>query len=607
MKQFVKNILAVGITTALSLSLVVTAQAATYRVIDKGAAGDLKHTYAQQENNNGTAAISGTVLYNFPVQYQYLDDDDFRRIERLARDRHQSIHALENLEDYDAMVAGNATGNDLAWIKLYLQGQATVSNQSNLMDGRRNFYYQRVGDTVAMTNLGQGAKTIELKLFDQVFEGTNNLTRSTVDIITGITDSGIAYGSATAPFLPLAFTESNSEEVTYWLRDFEQRGFFSFDNGGHIFQVVPQESRFGGGISAILDVNENGAAVGYMSYKLSQDVKEIIEDESGGCADPNILDDMPYEICEQILGSRMYHIMAYKAALNTSGEVITEELGLLVKPHEKDDRPFSSRALAVNNSGVAVGYADGWDNSNQTNPTENERMLGAYAVMFKDGKVFDFNQKHRNERSRFNSYQIYSQANDISDNGLAVGYIYDDSGTKKLFYVDTSVNEEEIEIVTPNDFFISSESTAYAVNNAGFIVGEGEIDSHNDSSSNPRRVAAFLYDSKNDVFSNLNDLTACASPYTIIEARDINEHNVISATAIFKEDRLDAKGNPVLDENGNPMREDIVRAVVLEPIPDDGKVCTAEEEGKVQREGASFSLFGLLSLFALMGLRRRFI
>jgi len=600
MKPFVKNILVVGITTALSLA--VTAHAATYKIIDKGAVGELKHTYAQQQNNNGVVAISGTNLYNFPVQYQYLDEDDFKAIERIARDGHDKIHALEDLEDYDAMVAGNPTANDLAWVKLYLQGKAGVSTQNSLMEQRKNFYYQQVGDTVAMTNLGAGHQTIELKLFDQAFEGTDTLSHSTVDIIMGVTDSGIAYGSATAPYLPMEdFTESNNEVITYWLRDFDQRGFFSFDNGAQVFQVVPEESRLGGGISAVLDVNENGAAVGYMSYKLNQDFKDIIEDDSGGCADTNVLDDMPYEICEQILRTGMYHIMAYKAKLDTSGEVVTEQLGLLVNPHPDDDRTFSSRALGINNSGVAVGYADGWDDETETNPADDERMSGSYAVMFKDGKVFDFNQEHY----QFRSYVEFSKANDISDSGLAVGYIYDESGAKKFFYVDTSVSEDEMEIITPDGYFHGSESVAYAVNNAGFIVGEGEIESHNDSSTNPRRTAAFLYDSKNDVFSNINDLTECASAYTIIEARDINDNNVISATAVFKEDRFDAKGNVVLDENGNTDREDIVRAVVLEPISDDGRVCTPEEEGKVERQGASFGWFALFSLFALIGLRRK--
>ncbi len=640
MKQFVKNILAVGITTALSLSLVATVQAATYKIVDKGAVSELKNTYAQQQNNNGVVAISGTNLYNFPVQYldkdqnQYLDDDDFQEIKALAESglgdiydqKNYDTRGLEAIENYDAMVAGDPTANDLAWIVIYLQRKTNVSTQSRLEDKRQNFYYQQVGDTVAMTNLGAGEITTDFPVFDKTFDGTVNtdLTRSTVDIITGITDSGITYGSATAPYFPEAFTEktkievdgeleydeSQDVEVTYWLSDFEERGFFSFDNGVNVFPVVPEESKLGGGVSAVLDVNENGTAVGHMSYELIQDTVDIIEDDSGGCADSEILDKMPPEICEQINRTSMYPIVAYSTTLNTNGEVVPKRLGLLIdksnqSQHPDDERFFSSRALAINNNGVAVGYADGWDDGNVTSPAVAEKMRGAYAVMFKNGYAFDFNQKHADERSISTIDQIYSQALDINDNGLAVGYIYNNSDIKKFFYVDTSVSEDEMEMITPDDFFGSSDSTAYAVNNDGFIVGEGEIETHNESTSQPRRTAAFIYDSENDIFSNINDLTACDSPYTIIEARDINDEGVISATAIFKEDRFDAKGKLVVDENDNPVKEDVVRAVVLEPIADDGQVCPEKEEDKVERQGASFGLFGLLSLLALISLRRR--
>ena len=60
----------------------------------------------------------------------------------------------------------------------------------------------------------------------------------------------------------------------------------------------------------------------------------------------------------------------------------------------------------------------------------------------------------------------------------------------------------------------------------------------------------------------------------------------------------------IFDDQGEPLMVDVVRAVRLEPMEEDGQICTAEEAGKVIRQGASF---GLLSLFALLiaGLRRR--
>ena len=60
MNKFVKSVLTLGISSALGLSIV---NAATYEVIDKGAAERLKYTYSQQENNHGEMAVSGTTLY----------------------------------------------------------------------------------------------------------------------------------------------------------------------------------------------------------------------------------------------------------------------------------------------------------------------------------------------------------------------------------------------------------------------------------------------------------------------------------------------------------------------------------------------------------------
>ena len=81
MNQFVKSILAVGITSALSISLISNVNAATYEIVDLGEASKVKYTYAQQKNSAGNMALSGTEVYNFPVQFDYFDDDDFDAIE----------------------------------------------------------------------------------------------------------------------------------------------------------------------------------------------------------------------------------------------------------------------------------------------------------------------------------------------------------------------------------------------------------------------------------------------------------------------------------------------------------------------------------------------
>jgi hypothetical protein len=603
MKQFAKNILVLGVTSALGFGFLNFSHAATYEVVDKGNAENLEYTYGKKQNNQGVMAVLGTNAYNFPVQFEYLDDNDFNRIRNLALTEEDRIFGLEQIEDFDALKAGTPTANDLAWTKLYLQRRSSSGQNPN-------FESQVVGDAVAMTNLGSGNQSSEIRIFDTDFKGDYNasgvLTRSTVDVIEGITDNNIVFGTATAPYLPVDFTDSSGNAHVHWVRDHGQRGFFSPDNGATIYPVEPIEINYGGGISAVFDMNENGTAVGYSSYKLGQNKEDFVLNPAGGCADPDVLKNIPYEVCVQKIQNGMYNIQAFKATLSDTYVVEREQLGLLITPHVDDDRAFSSQALAVNNNGVAVGYANGWDNTNVVTPTATEAMHGSYAVLFKEGKVFDFNQEHY--RLLRNGVFAFSKAHDINDNGLVVGYTTNiNTGVKKFFYVDTSVSESEMKIVMPDDFFTTSKSTAFAVNTSGVIVGEAEIETHNDSGNNPRRTTGFMYDMSSETpkIVNLNDLLACQSDYNVMQANDINDEGDISATAIVKEQRYDAKGEPVVDDSGNPVKIDVVRAVLLKPIlggvVDD---CSVVED-KVERKGASFGGVTLFTLLLIFGVRIR--
>ncbi len=606
MSKLVKNILALSVSSALSISFIHNVNAASYKIVDPGAVSNLKYTYAQKQNESGDIAVSGTNVYNIPVQFEsstgvkYLDDDDFTSIENYTTARFENVYGLDDIENLESLKAGNPTANDLAWVTRWLKD---TSSGKGL-----DIEYQKIGDTVAMTNIA-GVIT-DYSLWDTAFQGTDDLTRSTVDILSGITDSGISYGTATAPYLPSdVFVDSKDEEHTFWLREHGIRGFYSFDQGSQIHQIVPLETQYVGGQSAILDVNEAGIAAGFSSYKVSQAYIDVLEDESGGCADTKIVpDQMSLDACmaQTSLNSStaIYHTMALKVTLDANGNSVVEQLGLLVEPHVDDERPHSSYALAVNAQGVAVGYANGWDDETVTTPSESQSSRYQFAVVYKDGDVIDLTGDHSDKAS--------SRAYDINDAGIAVGHItkaINGRAVDKFFYVDTSVPKEQIEMINPSDFFATSDSTARAINNNGLIVGEGEIETQNESSLNPRRTAAFVYDMQNDILSNLNELIPCSDrlTYNILEARGITDAGIISATAVVEQNRVDAKGEPVLDATGNPLTEDVVRAITLEPMLEDGEVCTAEEEQKVERKGASFGFGPLLMLVSLFGLRRKFM
>jgi len=586
MNKFLKSILALGITSALGISAV---NAATYQVIDKGDVSSLKYTYSQQENNNGEAAISGTQIYNFPVQFQYLDEDDFDAIVALANNSFEAVFELNDIEDEAALRAGNPTANDLSWVIRFLNARAT------------NTLYQKVGDIFAMTNFN--GQTELFNVFDEKFSGTDAYTRSTKEFISGITDEGWVYGNASAPYLPVDFTESDGDQVTHWVRKFTTRGFFSPDGGASIVQVLPpsetnlpEDQRFGGE-SAILDISESHIAVGFGSTSIDQNAIDFITDETGGCADPDVLDGLPFDVCVQRIIAEAYNTEAIKWTIDAQGIVTSETLGHLVTPHEDDNREFVNYAQAVNNHGVAVGYAHGWVDETVTEPSKSE-AYSTYAVVYKNGEVKDFTDDH--------GKYFRSRAYDINDAGIAVGHTetYINGNLRKKFYhVDT--NAENMEMILPTDFFNGSSSTARAINEAGMIVGEGEVETHNDNNgSNARRTHGFLYDMTAKTFTDLNDFLACDSAYTVIEARDINDANEISATAIIKVPRRDSKGGLLLDDKGEQLFEDVARAITMKPIDGEIEDCSKVED-KVERQGAGFGITGLI-LLTLAGIRRRF-
>ena len=120
-----------------------------------------------------------------------------------------------------------------------------------------------------------------------------------------------------------------------------------------------------------------------------------------------------------------------------------------------------------------------------------------------------------------------STAEDINNNDIVVGYatkIINGSSRTKFFVHDYRGEVTEF----PNDFFNSSSSVANAINDNGLVVGQGEVETN---LSGSRRSEGFIYDIDSKEFTNINDLLSCNSPYTIVQANDINERDEIAATA----------------------------------------------------------------------------
>lgn len=578
MNIFLKSVLAISVVSVINVSHVNAST--TYRVVDRGAADAVDYTFSQQKNNQGESVVTGSHLYNFPVQLQYLDTDDYQDIYQLANDNWENVKNLYPLEDYNGLLNGNLSANDLSWVQVFLK----LNEQST--------EYQKISSVYAMINLGNTTEL--LNIFDEKFENSNSYTRSTNDYVNGITDDGWIYGNASAPYLPTLFEESDGDIQPHWTREFTTRGFFSPDKGETIIPLLPPMSLYGGE-SAVLDISATKIAVGYASTGIDQDALDYIEDTSGGCADEDVLDDIPFDACIAPVKNGMYNTEAFKWFIDATGEVSSEALGHLVTPHEDDERELVSVAQAVNAHGVVAGYSTGWFQNNELTPSSNEAS-SLYAVVFRNGQIIDLNPDHE---------EYYdSRAYDISDNGIVVGHVTRQINgvvRTKFYYLD--INSDEMIMEFPRDFFTSSSSTARAVNENGIIVGQGEFETHNDNSNNPRRKHGFLYDIDLDFFVDLNDLLTCSSDYTIVEARAINENDEISATATLKVAKKDSKGELMLDKNGSQIYEEILRAVDL--IPTEGEIVDCSETiEKVNREGATMSYMSLCLIFLFI-LRRK--
>lgn len=584
MNKFVKSVLAVGIYSAVSIS---ASYAAKYSVEPITELPSYEYTYGQKQNGNSQEFIvSAGQAYNFPFQVDELSDAILIAIYQLSFTN--TFFGLEPIADFEEFMAGNFTANAKGWIFLYLQSNATGVTS------------QKIGSPVFIDS-GSGPEQIQI--FDTPFSDTNTeLTQSTNDFVSGISTNGWLYGSGSAPSLPVVNTDDNDVETTYWLSDFSLKAFISLDNGTTIIPVEAPENEFGG-VSTILDmaeVNNTTTAVGYASVDVGQAAREFIEStETTGCS-LDELSDVLQQRCIQLAREAdggIYHLNAMKWSFDNTGAVTeAESLGLLVTPHEDDNRLHLSRALAINSAGVAVGEATNWVDETETEPSANE-FTRIYAAMFKDGEVFDLAGDH--------SDQLGSRAYDINEQGIAVGHIIKQDlvsggGLTQYFYLDTNV--EPLEMIYPDEFFINASSTARSINDNGLIVGDSEVEQNSQRS----RRNGFLYDINTSTLTNLNDFLACNSDYTITEARYINNANEITATAVITKPRRDAEGQLVVDDNGETVFEDVLEAVKLTPIAGEIESCDVVEGNVIERKGASFGWL-LILLIPLLVLRKKAI
>lgn len=557
--------------------------AATYQIVDLTEQNNpSRHSFGMAVNDAGDALGNLTDLFNHPINVERLD----MALVETALSGAQSAYP----DDYDEVTLEDIEAGNL-------NAQAVLFLRSHLVGNWQNRDMQKVGDRVSFKHDASGYS--EVTMFDEVQDGFGGKTRSTTDIPYAINDNGVIVGAGTdvyrfSQYSPAPTEETpEPEELTFWRTTFVDRNGVVI-NGEQKVVVASEYSGFGGS-TVLNDISNNNYVVGYAAVEVSAEASGSID---GTCADEEDADRLLQcawhvrsNLVAQGSGQAFFRYRAYRWQLDENLEVVeTKNLGLMFESDNTESTSYFSAATGVNEQGymsvVSHGYTDFPEN------TGGIRTMAA----FHDGESY----KLIVDQDTFYA----SRGNDINDNNIVVGYAtrrINSSGTNKMFFYDHNTGETTY----PIGFFESSATEPSAINNLDQIVGTAQVQT---DLIQDRRSAGFIYDINAQTMTNLNDLTACNSPYRVVEANDINDDGVIVGTALLSVTQKDALGEDVLDANGDSVIEQVARAVKLIPVPG-GNVDDCTDDGNsgggvtsYERKGAGF---GLLSLFLLGGIYYR--
>ncbi|EOX4181845.1 DUF3466 family protein [Vibrio cholerae] len=208
------------------------------------------------------------------------------------------------------------------------------------------------------------------------------------------------------------------------------------------------------------------------------------------------------------------------------------------------------------------------------------------------------------------------RAGSRSENGAA--------GNRLFVIEDISASTPTANFLTGGIFFTGAGSKAGAINSYNEIVGQVDANDTRENDGKPRRKRGFIYPYKLadnseetrkrmaifankawwlDDLTNDNTATGNNNQFRVIDATDINDAGVISATALKCSGGYDTTAHNSLCSN----REETVVAVKLVPIVNATSANIQQrstEEQASERKGGSFGL-GLLMVLGVLGFRRK--
>ena len=571
------------VTLALSITATDINAADAYNLVEIEVTENYKHHYPEAMNSQGEIIGNAFTRYN-PVIYP------------------ESYLASLGIpqEEIDANTYTNTSMNTIR--NALLLGSGSLANDALV---------QKIADARGfVSNLASSSddKAVLVNTVDVIDEEIDSFTFSSLEQLTGINDSGVIVGNATAPFTTSMFTaEGSEEEVKVWTRAYSSRATVTID--GVTTVIEPTLAEFGGR-SAAFGISDSGFIAGSESTTF---VGTAEEDLPANCTGETA----PVEFCtyDYQLRNTTYLDTPVIWQIDAAGNVIDKvQYPLSFQVDADDTMIYSSSVKAVNDNGVGVGL--GVVPSDVGGGFTSQR-----AIVFRNGE----SEQIPMALGEFDT----SDAIAINNSGLVIGHhneFFNARYNSKYFVYDISSGT----LTYPETFFKSAQSFAGAVNNDGVVVGSAEYET---SSSSTKRRHAFIYDTTTELFRDLNDLVECQSDFEVVSAQDINDEGQILATAVktvqarnsigellYSQEvvyETDADGNIiegtgtteyVLDENGEkiPVMDAVIVPVRLDPIDSISESSCGVSE-PYERKGFSFGWLSAMLGLGLVAIRRRFL
>lgn len=314
---------------------------------------------------------------------------------------------------------------------------------------------------------------------------------------------------------------------------------------------------------------------------------------------------------------------------NSNGETVELSWPTGTEPNRNNRLAQGSMRDVVKNGGklYAVGYSS-YDTDNhymqasvfELDNTSNFSNAASWTTKAVSGA-----------ESRIGGDYIHSNSvvTDVNKNLVALGSAKragsrpeNGAAGNRLFVIeDVSASTPTANFLTGGIFFTGAGGKAGAINSYNEIVGQVDANDTRENDGKPRRKRGFIYPysangsdpSRMAIFANkawlLDDLTndniatGNNNQFRVIDATDINDAGVISATALKCSGGYDTTAHNSLCSN----REETVVAVKLVPIVNATSANIQQrstEEQASERKGGSFGL-GLLMVLGVLGFRRK--